>query len=135
MYVYIPKNVFNFIKPFALNNQTICYKKSFHVFFYIFCNLLSGLIITDGAIISGFWLKYGDWGVGNNTTIRNSNYSKILILRTNGWCDYFGQYVYKETGQYRKGELGLKPENIKEFKSILGLQKSPICPICITIES
>ena len=34
MYVYIPKNVFNFIKPFALNNQTKCYKKSFHVFFY-----------------------------------------------------------------------------------------------------
>ena len=23
------------MKPFALNNQTKCYKKSFHVFFYI----------------------------------------------------------------------------------------------------
>ena len=42
---------------------------------------------------------------------------------------------YKETGQYRKGELASKPQNIKEFKSILGLQKSPVCPICVTIVS
>lgn len=33
----------NKMKPFALNNQTKCYKKSFHVFFYssFFCNLLN----------------------------------------------------------------------------------------------
>ncbi len=48
---------------------------------------------------------------------------------------YLRLVTYKETGQYRKGELASKPQNIKEFKSILGLQKSPVCQICVTIVS
>jgi len=41
----------------------------------------------------------------------------------------------KETGQYRKGELGSKPINIKVLCYYLGLQKSPVCPIFIKIKS
>ncbi len=37
----------------------------------------------------------------------------------------------KETGQNRKGELGLKPLNIKVLCYNLGLQKSPVCPIFV----
>ncbi len=38
---------------------------------------------------------------------------------------------YKETGQYRKGELGSKPLNIEVLYGNLGLQKSPRCPISV----
>jgi len=37
----------------------------------------------------------------------------------------------KETGQYRKGELGSKPLNSKVLYGNLGLQKSPVCPIFV----
>lgn len=41
----------------------------------------------------------------------------------------------KETGQYRKGEPASKPQNTNEFKSILGLQKCPVCPFCVNVVS
>ena len=44
-------------------------------------------------------------------------------------------HIYKSILLFIKGELASKPQNIKEFKSILGLQKSPVCPICVTIVS
>ena len=44
-------------------------------------------------------------------------------------------YDCKETGQYRKRELGSKPLNSKVLCYNLGLQKSPVCPITIKIKS
>ena len=42
-------------------------------------------------------------------------------------------YIFccKRTGQYRKGELALKPLNSKVLYNNLGFQKSPVCPIFI----
>ena len=40
-------------KPFALNNQTKCYKKSFHVFFYINCIGKHDLVCTGNVIYLG----------------------------------------------------------------------------------
>lgn len=36
---------------------------------FTFCILLSGLVITDGAIFSGNWLCVRVWGGGNNQTM------------------------------------------------------------------
>lgn len=41
----------------------------------------------------------------------------------------------KETGQYRKGELGLKSRNLKVLYANLGFQKSQVCPILAEIKS
>ena len=41
----------------------------------------------------------------------------------------------KETGQYRKGELGSKPMNSKVLYANSGFQKSPVCPISINFKS
>ena len=48
---------------------------------------------------------------------------------------FFALFLCKETGQYRKGELGSKPLNSKVLCYYLGLQKSPVCPISSKIKS
>jgi len=57
------------------------------------------------------------------------------IFTTNSPYSHTVKKQCKETGQYRKGEPASKPQNTKEFKSILGLQKCPVCPFCVNVVS